>query len=199
MRRRDAQPPPLADGVVVDAQVSAQDVPVPVHKVPRRGDLSALVQPGGVIPLGDEADLHAVRFVRHGDAIPPRQLPDLGLLIAPNGKEEAAQPLSGQAGQHIRLVVGVRPPAEGGAMFRLSDAGIVPRGDELRPHFLRPPEQGGEFHRGVAPGAGQGRPPGQIVPLKRGHDLRLQLPPDVPGGEGDADALRHLCGGLPAP
>ena len=84
-------------------------------------------------------------------------------------------------------------------MFRLSDAGIVPRGDELRPHLLRPPEQGGKFHRGVAPGAGQGRPPGQIVPLKRGHDLRLQLLPDVPGGEGDADALRHLFGGLPAP
>ena len=156
MRRRDTQPPPLADGVVVDAQVSAQDVPVPVHKVPRRGDLPALVQPGGVIPLGDEADLHAVRFVRHGDAIPPRQLPDLGLLIAPNGKEEAAQPLSGQAGQHIRLVVGVRPPAEGGAVFRLSDAGIVPRGDELRPHSSARRNRAGNFTVGLHRAQGRG-------------------------------------------
>ena len=120
------------------------------------------LQPGGVVPLRDEADLHAVGLFRHGQAKVPGQLADLGLGVVPQGEDQLPQPGLGQPGQQVDLVVGVRPPAEGGGSAgSRADAGIVPRGHEGRPHFLRPAEEGGELHRRVAPGAGDGGPPGR--------------------------------------
>ena len=150
--------------------------------------------------MGDEADLHAVGLFRHGQAKVPGQLADLGLGIVPQGEDQLPQPGLGQPGQQVGLVVGVLPPAEGGGAVRpRADAGVMPRGHEGRPHLLRPAEEGGELHRGVAPGAGQGGAAGQVVGLEGGHDLPLQCPADVPGGKGDAQGLRHALGILSPP
>ena len=150
--------------------------------------------------MGDEADLHAVRLFRHRQAKVPGQLADLGLGIVPQGEDQLPQPGLGQPGQQVDLVVGVRPPAEGGGSIGpWADAGIVPCGHEGRPHLLRPAEEGGELYRGVAPGAGQRGAAGQVVGPEGGHHLPLQLPADVPGGKGDAQGLRHALGVLSPP
>ena len=59
--------------------------------------------------------------------------------------------------------------------------------------------QGGKLHCPVAPGAGQGGAPGQIVGVKRATHLLLQLLGDIPDVEGQAQLLRRLSGRLRSP
>lgn len=161
----------------------------------RRRHRASGLQPGGVVAVRNETDFHAVRFLRHRQSKVPGQLPNLGLFIPADGKHQAGQPVLGQPGQHIGLVIGVGAPAEQRLPRRSGgNPRIVPGGHPVRPHLLRPPEQGGKLHRRVAAGAGQRGAPGQVIPLKRAHHRRLQLPADISGGKRDAEGLRHLAG-----
>ncbi len=197
--RRDTQPPALTDGIAMDTPVPAQHPAGPVHKMARRRHRASGLQPGGVVAVRNETDFHAVRFLRHRQSKVPGQLPNLGLFIPADGKHQAGQPVLGQPGQHIGLVIGVGAPAEQRLPRRSGgNPRIVPGGHPVRPHLLRPPEQGGKLHRRVAAGAGQRGAPGQVIPLKRAHHRRLQLPADISGGKRDAEGLRHLLGVLPA-
>ncbi len=60
-------------------------------------------------------------------------------------------------------------------------------------------DEGGEFHQGVAPGAGEGGPPRQVLPVEVGADEVLQLVPDVHRPEGEGQAVRQGAGGFRAP
>lgn len=81
----DPQAAALAQGIVVDAPVRPQYLPRAVHKIAGRRSWTPPVQPGGVVPVGDEADLHAVRLFRHRKAALAGELPYLGLFILPKG------------------------------------------------------------------------------------------------------------------
>ena len=194
----DIQTPSLADGVVVNALVLTQNLSLSVHKVPGRGRGAVGIQPGGVVPVRDEADLHAVGLVRHGDAVLMGQVPDLGLFQAANGEDQTADHLLRETGQHIGLVVSVGTTGQKGFALLVFDLGVVAGGHEVCPDFIGIPEEGGELHGGVAPGAGQRGPPFQIIPLEGAHDLVFQLLTDVPGGEGDVQPCGHGLGILSA-
>ena len=64
---RDKDPPPrgkaqataLAEGISVDAPVPADHLPGLIQNVPRRAGAAPALQPGGIVPIGDKADLHA--------------------------------------------------------------------------------------------------------------------------------------------
>ena len=196
----DPQAPALADGVVVEALVGAQDVAVGVHKVPRRGGAAPGVQPGGVVVVGDEADLHGVGAVGGGQLPSLRLLAGLLLGAVPQGEENVGEHVPGQPGEHVGLVIGgIAPQQNGAAVAPGANAGIVSGGHPVGPDFPGKGDEGGELHRPVAHRAGNGGAAGQVVGGKGGAHVLLQLPLDGAHGEGDAQFGSVVPGGLFAP
>ena len=125
----DAQPPALTHSVVVIALVDAQNVAIPIHKVARRRGASPPIQPGGVILIGDEADLHGVRLLGAGQPRLLRLPADIRLRRIPQGKEYPFQSITAQPGQHVGLVIGDRAPQENSPPVPpLSHPGVVAGG-----------------------------------------------------------------------
>ena len=82
----DPQPPALAQSVAVDAPVPAQHLAVGGDEVPVGGGRPPADQPGGLVVVGDETDLHGVGLVGHGDAEGFRFGPNGILIVIPKGE-----------------------------------------------------------------------------------------------------------------
>ena len=172
--------------------MAAQNTALPVHKVAGRRSLGPGVQPGGVVPAGDKADLHAVRLMGHGHPPLGRQGPDLYFFIPPQREHGPAQDALGQTSQHVGLVVGGLALAQkNAALGPLGHPGVVAGGHIAAPQLLGLLQQSGELHQGIAPGAGQGGAARQILLHKGLADEVLQFPADVLFFKGQPQPVGH--------
>ncbi len=175
-----------------------------VQKVPggeRRPQVG--FEKAAVIPAGNEADILAVLPPGIGKAQGLRQLPDLPLLHAPQGKPDPGQLPLAQGIEEIALVL---PGVQGlfqkpAARLRVPvHPGVMPGSHVIEPRRLRRLHQPGELHAAVAVHTGIGGPSG-LVDLDKflNHGL-LKLPGQLHRRKGNAqlpaDGLR--VGGVPA-
>ena len=158
----------LADGIVVNAAVLSHGFAVQ-NEISRRGSYAARLDPGGVIAVRNEADVHAVRLVCGRQAELFRQSAHLGLFVRRKRQQKGVYLLRRQTAEHVALVI-FRLPAVNGAVFRF---GIMPRGNVPCPESARFVQKSAELDRRVAENAGIRRLAAEIRLGKRGADIFL--------------------------
>ena len=183
----------LADGIVVDAAVFADGFTVQ-NEIPRRGRDAAAFDPGGVIAVRDEADVHAVRLVSDGQAELFGQRAYLRFFIWRKRQQKGVHLVRRQTAEHIALII-FRLPAVNGAVFR---SGIMPGGDVLCPDALRFVQQSTELDRRVAENAGVRRLAAEIRFGKRGTDVLLHCLAAVGDRERNGEGSGSLARGVRA-
>ena len=120
----------------------------------------------GVVAVGDEADLLAVRLVRHLQPEPPRlRRAPRGLVSDADRKHAARELILRQREQEVRLVLvavgaALQQPAAVGALL---DARVVAGGHVLGAEAARAIEQRRELQVAVAVRAGERRAPGRVL------------------------------------
>jgi len=108
--------------------------------------------------LADEADARGVLLLRIGKLEVVGDAADLGLADFAHGEDHAGDLLLGEAVQEVALVLaGIDAAQQLDAVVRVTDAGVVPRGDEVGPHGHGMVEEGAELDLCVAENVGIGR------------------------------------------
>ena len=156
------------------------------------GQRRASLHPPDIVPVGDEADLHAVGLVRHGDAEALGEGAGLGLLKCAERQDEPRDLPGQKAAEHVALVV-ARVALVQAAVRR---AGVVPRGDPLRVQTVGARQQRAELHGRVAEDAGVRGLAGAVGRVKGGADGLLERCADIQNLQFDAEPLRD-GGGVP--
>src|SRR3954451_24607617 len=127
----DAEPASLADGELVLALVTAQNLPIgidhvagPPRGVKRSGRVAA--QEVNLARAGEEAEVLALAPVGHGEPRVSREAAHARLLELAEREPQALQLLWAQASQHVALVLGrVGRAAQEGAGVVLGDPSVV--------------------------------------------------------------------------
>ncbi len=204
----NADAPALADGVALDAPVTAQDAAVHVHKVPRLGAVTGVLpDKPGVGAVGHEADVLAVGLLGVGKARSGGDGPHLLLGVLSQRQAQVAELVLAEGIEHIALVLlgGQSLFQQPAAVFAPGHPGIVAGDHEIGPFLQGLVQQQAEFQIAVAVDAGVGRGPLQIRLGKMIHDAgpepglavpdqvgRAQLLADGPGLQGVAAAAAAL-------
>ena len=156
----EAKASPLAHRVAHQASMAAHDPSVRMHDVARQHGIGGHAGDDiGVTPGGHEADVLAVRLVRHGEAEFARQLAHRALGAVAQRKAQKLQLLAGGREQEIALVpVGICGPIEGApAMAVIARANVMPRRQHMGAKIAGGVEEIREFDVLVASDAGNGR------------------------------------------
>ena len=187
---------PLSDRVVGDSLVSPQDPALGVHKVSLRRDLpcARAVDVARVVSVRDEADLLRVRFLRHGDAGFPGNVPHFLLGEGPQRHDRAGKLLLREPVEHVALVLrGKRGLLHGEpAVLLADDRGVVAGRDQVCAQGVGHLEHFGPFDGPVAANAGVRCAPIQIFENKRLRHLLFKLRHAVFDIVGDAQEIRDL-------
>ena len=139
-----------------------------------------------MVAVGNEADLHAVGLVRHGERVFPRDPANILLRQFPDGKKEAPERLLCQGVEDVTLVLAdvARAPDLHAAIRRAFQSRVVAGRDQSRAFAGRHPEERLEFDRAVALDARVRCTPGDVRIRERLDDARGE------GGSGIHEAVR---------
>ena len=138
--------------------------------------------------LADEADARGVLLLRIGKLEVVGDAADLGLADFAHGEDHAGDLLLGEAVQEVALVLaGIDAAQQLDAVVRVTDAGVVPRGDEVGPHGHGMVEEGAELDLCVAENVGIGRAASAVFAQKVGEDALAVFLREVDGLDVDAD------------
>ena len=164
-----------------------------------RGAFPLLPLPHELVVLagGDEADFLAVLLVRYTQANLCRQLANLRLKKAADGKEHSGKELPPDPEKYVRLdlpIVDAAEQSRWGVLFvSRNEPGVVPGGDELGSHAVGVIEQLAELEPVVALHAGVRRPPAGVLVHEIVDDL-LELRLQVQGVERNIQLIGHAAG-----
>ena len=120
MEQRDAESAALTDRVAHRTLVMSEDNPCAIDDVAAVEELPpAVLDVGGIIPIGHEADPLAVPLLRVDEALFGGNAPNVALLVeAAEREQRTAEPLLREGLQHVALVFrGVNADGERAGMF----------------------------------------------------------------------------------
>ena len=189
----DAQPLALADGVVRDSPVAAQNMAFRIHKIALRGFFSRIaLQKTGVVVVLNKADFLAVRLVRHAEPGFLRHAAGLRFGVCAQGHQRMRELVLCQGIEHIALVLAGRglfqQPAPGAVLL---DHRVVPGGDVIIPQQPRLLQHRVEFQVPVACNAGIRRAARRVLPGKILDDVALELLGEIQDQMLDAQLVTH--------
>ena len=147
-------------GISDDASVMPQHLSLLIHKIAREGGSSDCpLNEGGIISVGDKADILTIMLVGIDQAVGLGQLANLGFLKTTQREKRMSQLLLGQHVEKIALILAAiqaaleQVPASGCVLFH---PGIVAGGQVICSQDPDPVQQRTEFDGLVADRAGIG-------------------------------------------
>ncbi len=196
----DLQPLALADGEAVRALVAAQHlaggVVDDVAAVVGRGGAELLLEPAGVVAVGDEADVVGVRLVGDQQPAAPGLEPDVGLGGVAEREQRVRELLLGEHAEHVGLVlahvdgpVHLDQPVVTGPQL-----GVVAGGHRVEAQVQRAVEHRRELDLLVAAQAGVRRPAGGVLGHEVLDHVLVEAVAQVPDVEGDPDDVGGPAG-----
>ena len=195
---RDAEPQAaaLADGEVVGAVVLA-DLAAAARRRSRRGAVPRrAVQEAGRVAVGDEADVVAVRLLRHREPASRGLGADLALQRVAEREVRTRQLGSGEDAEHVRLVLAVvdRAVQLDPALGPADQAGVVPGADRVETQRDGLVEHGGELDLLVAAQAGVRCATGRVLGDEVVDHILGEPVGEVPDVERDAEHVGGPAG-----
>src|SRR5262249_12692626 len=160
--RGHAQTPSLPHGEPVNAAVPREYPPPLVHHAARGLRSGHSLDEAGVVAVGDEADLHALRLRAGRQPVTLGDGADLGLAEPADGELELRERFLPEGEEEVALVLGwIGGPQQAEPSLGPLDTGVV-AGGETGPERAGPREEKIELHVPVAGDAGNGRLPVQV-------------------------------------
>ena len=185
----DAQPLALADGVIHEAVVAADDITFGGFNVAGLSRQVALEEVGEA-PLADEADTGRVLLACRGQFILLGNAPDFGFFQLANRKQGPCQLVPGNGMQEIALIlVAIQATQQQRLSVAVSPARVMTRRNQVGAQHQRIIQEGLELDFPVAQDVRVGRAPRLVLLEKVLKNIVPVLGGEVCGVQLDAEAI----------